>query len=132
MSSLPDGAEYWWDVKSNNRHRYHPTHATVNRCHLSNGDESNVVDDIDCHYCKGLMTPESLAEMENKEIEKQRRFQQSASAKRENRKHLALMKLKGNPICVCGFPMTLRTNRTKGTQFYGCIDYPNCKLTKSR
>jgi len=31
--------------------------------------------------------------------------------------------------CSCGAGFTIRTNRKKGTQFYGCLDYPKCTNT---
>ncbi|OON85766.1 hypothetical protein BXO88_10950 [Oribacterium sp. C9] len=35
-------------------------------------------------------------------------------------------------ICPeCGGKLRLRTNRLRGTQFYGCSNYPNCRYTRS-
>lgn len=33
------------------------------------------------------------------------------------------------PICQCGLPMVLRQGRT-GRFFYGCSDYPSCRMTR--
>jgi hypothetical protein len=37
---------------------------------------------------------------------------------------------KGNPKCPeCGDETVLRTRRSNGSEFYGCINYPTCRAT---
>jgi len=128
--SLPDGAEYWQDIKASSN-RYHPTHASINVCHLTNGSTSNLPEHIDCHYCKKLMTPESIADMAKLESNRIRNLEHRTRQKRKKIKDGWLKKYPNNPICECGFPMLERTNRKDQTKFFGCCQYPICKNTKS-
>ena len=38
----------------------------------------------------------------------------------------------GNPLCPrCGAPTEKKTNRSTGHAFLGCVDYPDCRWTRS-
>lgn len=52
--SLPDTAEYWWDVKKHiNKHVF--THIKNQDCGHFHVIESNELDEIDCHACKKII-----------------------------------------------------------------------------
>lgn len=121
---LSDTAEYWNDIKSSSN-RYHPTHASVARCHLSNGTVSNNPDDVDCWYCKKLMTDEVKAEMLKKHENNLRNRARSEKHKQEKK-----AKKLGQGICTCGKAMIKRQNSKDKTYFKGCTNYPICKHTE--
>lgn len=129
--ALSDTAEYWNDIR-NSSNRYHPTHASVNTCHLQGGTISNVPDQIDCYYCKKLMTAESLETMAKLETNHLRNRETAARQKRSKIKKKWLNKYPHNQVCVCGFPMLERTNTKDGSNFLGCCQYPKCKHTQNK
>jgi ssDNA-binding Zn-finger/Zn-ribbon topoisomerase 1 len=99
--SLPDSAEYWWDVKGHNRSwqpRY--LHLTGKPCGKTTGGETDNLDDVSCRHCK-----------------KTEQFKK-------------LLALDTPPKCTCGYTMTKRVNSVTKQSFWGCRNYPKCKNTK--
>lgn len=131
--SLPDGAEYWQDVKNRTPYtgrtfRHHPTHT----CSHFNKRSGNALrtpykNDVNCFECAqaiengnlegiiGDIAPEYfyLGKKEKKRYNAQKLFEETHGK------------------CSCGSDWKIRTNKTNNTQFLGCSNYPKCKNTKS-
>lgn len=108
--SLPDSAEYWWDVKSR-RTKYTFTHIKGVACGHHHLAETDVVSHIDCRACKKI-----LAELPEIKEALEKKYEKRAFP---------------NGKCSCGHAFIKRTNKVNGEQFLGCSNYPKCKNTKS-
>lgn len=110
--SLPDSAEYWWDVKGYNRPSKHIfTHIEGIECGHYHVYETKDVSEIDCHACKKVL-------VEMPEIKEQ------LMVENEKEKY-------PNGRCSCGAAFTKRKNKSNGNEFLGCSRYPKCKNTKT-
>jgi ribosomal protein S27E len=109
--SLPDSAEYWWDVKGYNRTIREPfTHIKGIDCSHYHVHESLDIKDINCRCCRKI-----LAEMSDIKIDIANKLEQ----------HLYLY-----GKCSCGRAFVKRINKANGNPFLGCRNYPKCKNTK--
>ena len=123
--SLPDSAEYWWDVKNNYPYTgtqfYHIPNADCGHRHLH---EAKKLGNVNCYAClelikngyeHGLEEGIYLTNSERKQ-------------KREERRIDEFNKIHG--LCSCGSRWQIRTNKKTGQQFLGCLQYPKCNNTK--
>jgi DNA helicase-4 len=123
--SLPDGAEYWQDVKGHfNRSPVSMGCSKFTGCEYKGNYFTYDIEQVTCHWCKAHMTDEIKAEMA-------KRHQQQLDAT-ANRIKLADEKLISvNGACPkCGNPLTIRKNGKTSEKFRGCIKYPQCKHTE--
>lgn len=110
--SLPDSAEYWWDVKGYNskpKHVfYHIKGVECGHYHVFETDE---VLTIDCRACKKILSerPDLKKELED------------AMEKR----------LSPYGKCSCGGTFRIRKNHSTKELFAGCSNYPKCRKSKS-
>jgi len=110
--SLPDTAEYWWDVKGYNRSFKHTfTHIKGIECGRYHVAETDVISHIDCKNCKKI-----LAEMPEIKKDIEDKYEKRAFP---------------NGKCQCGGAFVERTNKSNGNKFFGCSKYPKCKKTKN-
>lgn len=149
MGSLPDSAEYWWDVKKRRGpylgpdYRHHPTFTCNHYSTLTgNTKRTPYMEDITCRECRSAVAqgnmegvlpgnaPEFyyLSKTQQKKERKRRAEQNSRQQHAENRKkQLAASGL----LCSrCQSEMVKRTNGATGQQFLGCSKFPKCKYTK--
>lgn len=125
---MSDTAEYWADVKR-------PRPIVPDYYHIPNYDcghkhyyEAEFIDDVNCGACKKAL--KEGIEHNLKSVEEHKKHNANLELQRINNcKHKWKQKYPDNPICTCGFPMLERTNKTKGTKFYGCSQFPICKNT---
>lgn len=125
--SLPDSAEYWWDVKNNyytytGTQFYHIPNADCGHRHLH---EAKNLGNVNCYAClelikngyeHGLEEGIYLTHSERKR-------------KREEKRIDEFNKIHG--FCSCGSRWQIRTNKKTGQQFLGCLQYPKCNNTKT-
>lgn len=129
--SLPDGAEYWQDVKSgSNSYRYQPTHSTFAKCHLRGNFYTHDASRVDCHFCIALMTPEVLEKMAKAHANNLGN-REHAAKKKFNKVQSKGAKAHGLGLCKCGHYRVKRVQRATGTPFKACSNYPICKITEN-
>lgn len=130
--SLPDGAEYWQDVKASNSHsKYVFTHIPGIQCGHFHVDEGVEPESITCHACKTILNDrpvEMMVLMTEKAAIDQADAQRRHNNTVKKQKHKLRKKAK-HGICSCGYPFVLRRNSSNGTQFLGCWNFPVCKNT---
>lgn len=102
--SLPDTAEYWWDVKSRSARGGNPMvfHDPDFICDNPKREfhcDAEYLEDMNCSKCK-----------------------------RNAKEHGTKLQ---SSKCECGKQMVERINKSNGNKFLGCSDYPKCKKTKS-
>jgi hypothetical protein len=124
--SLPDTAEYWWDVKSRRpytgREFCHIPNSPCGhiRTQTGNTDVSEYLNDINCFACLKLLKEngniynlkEGISKREQKVINREKHLYRFGK-------------------CSCGSPIQERINKTTKQKFLGCSNYPNCKQTKN-
>ena len=131
--SLPDGAEYWQDVKASHYHSKHVfTHIPGIQCGHFHVDEGIEPESITCNTCKTLLNERPVEMMvlmaEKKAIEQvkeQRRHNNKVKKLKQK-----LRKKAQHGVCSCGYPFMPRTNSANGNNFLGCWNFPVCKNTK--
>jgi ribosomal protein S27E len=113
--SLPDTAEYWWDVKKRNINRKEPfLHIKGYDCGHFHVVSTKKLHQVDCRAC--------LKHIENTPELKQR-IEQHNQAVYNNKYKFGK--------CKCGEPMCERINKITNQKFLGCSNYPQCKNTKT-
>lgn len=125
--SLPDTAEYWWDVKS---HFHTPNmfrHAKNVKCgHNHNAMDTEYIGDVECRACLKIIKEEQIIMKEGKAPEtyylSNKEKKRYNARKRFNEQH---------GTCSCGSDWTIRKNKSTNQEFLGCSNYPICKNTKS-
>ncbi|MGC4130235.1 MAG: topoisomerase DNA-binding C4 zinc finger domain-containing protein [Bergeyella sp.] len=107
--SLPDSAEYWWDVKKPNFYNGKMwVHFNNSPCghykpQTMNCDTSNYIDEVTCPACLKLLNSNgNIYNLQNTNPKK----------------------------CECGSIMQVRINKKTSEKFLGCSNYPNCKKTR--
>lgn len=129
--SLPDGAEYWESVSGHNRPvKYEPTHAKGGNCHLRGHYYTNDIEQVTCHFCKRLLTPEILEAMAKAHANNLRN-RAAAEKKKFNKLQAKLAAKHKMGICPCGHHRVKRVQRSTGKAFKGCSNYPKCTLTEN-
>lgn len=109
--SLPDTAEYWWDVKGFDRKQKRIfTHIKGIECGHYHVYETKEINKIDCHSCMKI-----LYEMQDI---KEQLIHENEKIKYPYGK------------CSCGGIFKKRKNNLNNQQFLGCSNYPKCKKTK--
>lgn len=128
---LSDTAEYWSDVK--NRKPYNGPdyyHIPNYDCGHKHYFEAKFIDEVNCSECKKALIEGLKHNL--KSVEQHKAHDANLELQRKNNaKHKWKQKYPNSPICECGFPMLERTNKNKGTKFYGCSQFPNCTNTQS-
>ncbi len=135
--SLPDSAEYWWDVKSrrpySGRHfRHHPNYKCSHiRPETGNTDTTPYIEDINCFECfeqikngniEGLLEGKAPPEF----------YMTKTAAKKYKKEKKSAAEFKDKyGACPCGRSWRIRKNMSTGVEFLGCSNYPTCKNTKS-
>ena len=112
--SLPDSAEYWWDVKNHRNKRPSFIHIKGYDCGHFHVHETTKLMQVDCHAC--LKHIENIPELKQ-------RIEQSKRAIEQYKFRFGK--------CECGSPMCERKNKSTGEMFLGCTQYPKCKLTRA-
>lgn len=123
--SLPDSAEYWWDVKATKSWYgttfYHIPNAPCGHRHLH---EAKKLGNVNCYAClelikngydHGLEEGIYLTHGQRKRKKEERRQEEF------DEKH---------GLCSCGSRWQIRKNKSTGQEFLGCLQYPKCKNTK--
>lgn len=125
--SLPDTAEYWWDIRSTKAYKGPYVHIKAYDCGHHHKCETDNLFEVDCPACKKhiLGDPVLVDRMNLQELEFKAKHRRKAQIKWKR-------KYRDNPDCPnCGFVMLKRTNKTTGKPFWGCCQYPNCMSTKA-
>ena len=92
-------------------------HATISRTELMKRAEAALLS-LE-HFMEGLKLEEVPDKKDLAQIPSRKNYTTTDQAAR-----------KGNPKCPeCGDETVLRTRRSNGSEFYGCINYPTCKAT---
>lgn len=107
--SLPDGAEYWWDMKgwNGNRKKKVFTHKNGLECGHFHVYESKKIREVDCYSCIKLLK-ETIPDYEK------------------------IMTTEPEPMygrCSCGSARIKRINTKTKEEFLGCTHWPKCKIT---
>lgn len=124
--SLPDSAEYWWDVKSHSpymgRTFYHIPGADCGHRHLH---EAKKLGNVNCFACLELIKNGYAHGLEEGTyLTHGERKRQAARTKKKEFDEK-------NGKCPCGCSWEIRVNKSSGKPFLGCCNYPKCKNTKS-
>ena len=125
--SLPDTAEYWWNIKTSRMPNMFRHGKGINCGHNHNVMDTEYIEDVECNACK-KMIKEGLTNgmIEGKSPEM---YYMSNSEKKRFKKQKAFIEKYGK--CPCGCNWQIRKNNKTGQEFLGCINYPSCKNTKS-
>jgi len=125
--SLPDTAEYWWDIKNRPCRIPNKTmvHIPQSECRHFNSITGNTriskyLNDITCYECLSML--KASGNIYNL-IEGTSPRQQSEIDKEKHRFRFGK--------CICGSPLCERINKSTQHKFLGCTNYPKCKNTKS-
>mgnify|MGYP006373230459 CR=1 FL=1 len=126
--SLPDTAEYWWDVKSHRPYMgtqfYHIPNADCGHRHLNLAIK---LGDVNCHSCLKLIE----SGFEHQLPEGKTDFRSKGQRKRDKIAEKVKIEQEKLGKCTCGCWRVKRTNKLSGNIFLGCSNYPKCKLTKT-
>lgn len=124
--SLPDTAEYWWNIERTKS--WYGTmffHIPNAPCGHRHNHLAKKLGNVNCYSClelikngyeHGLEEGIYLTHGERKQRKKDN------AQKAFNEKH---------GLCPCGSIWCIRKNKATGIEFLGCLQYPNCKNTKN-
>jgi hypothetical protein len=104
--SLPDTAEYWWDVKSPSKKRVF-VHKKGLDCGHFHVHETQKMRGVDCYACIKILK-ETVPNYEQ------------------------IMNTEPEPTygrCSCGHARVKRINTKTKEEFLGCSHWPKCKIT---
>lgn len=125
--SLPDSAEYWWDVKRNRSSGPNTFfHAKGLDCGHNHNVETAYIDDVTCYACKKIIAENPPDNMKPGPAPEAYYLRGKDRTRYFARK--AFIEQHGH--CSCGYDWAIRTNSKDRTQFLGCSNYPKCRKTK--
>lgn len=127
--SLPDSAEYWWDVKASKPYRgivqfYHIPNAECGHHHYNDAQK---IDDVNCHACLKLIKEGYEHNLPDGKTD----FRSKGQKKRDRQHELAKIEHEKYGKCGhCDGFLKSRFNSVRKTFFLGCENFPKCKFTK--
>jgi hypothetical protein len=123
---MSDMAEAWWKEPRKPYSGRDFIHIPNSECgHIKretrNTDTSEYINDINCFACLKLIEQngniyqlkEGVSKRQQREIDRKKHKYRFGE-------------------CKCGSPMRERKNSKTGEVFFGCSNYPKCKMTKSK
>jgi len=127
--SLPDSAEYWWDVKTYHPYRgYTPIyHVPGLNCGHNHRHNAILRDDVTCRSCLKLIEEGYICTLPVGKTD----FRSQGQIKRE--KQVKKTRVEHEKYGKCGHCdgfLQLRVNNMTKTLFLGCENFPRCKYTK--
>lgn len=133
--SLSDTAEYWWKDHTYYGYSgptfYHHPNKLYSHYNPQSGNIKTTpyVNDINCHECKSKIESGEFSKDELRLEDSPETFYMSNSEKKRFNKQKRFEEQYGR--CQCGCSWQIRRNNVTQKEFLGCLNYPNCKKTKS-
>ena len=135
--SLPDGAEYWWDVKNRRTYtgrlfRHHPNYKCSHiRPETGNTCTTPYIDDINCFECIEQIKNGNVVGLIAGKAPETFYMSKTAAKKHRKQKNMDAAFKEKYGVCPCGRSWRIRKNTHTGQEFLGCANFPTCRNTKS-